>query len=562
MQQLHGEAFLQQAKAHQLTDLRDYLLERAALARRDPVHLLDFVMREETTRQPITCAPHQKVGIDFVMHHNRSVNIWPVNHAKTFSLQAILLWLIGNDPTGRGVIVSATQAQAAKVLRSVRDYIEEAPHGPLGMVFPELRRSMRDGDPWTQTDITVDRPWGIRDPTVQAIGLDSGRILGSRVKWFLIDDVLNQENTNTKDQRDKTANYINSQVLTRADKVGAKIMFTNTPWHVDDLLHRLEKAGWPTIRMTIDGEIQVQDDLAQRDTNKLLGLPFEPWDHEGLRPANPRAVGVVKDCRLTAHDPDPRNSKRLWPEAFTDKVVADIRHRMTDYEYNRSYRCIVHDDDTAMCKREYVETCLAEAQKHGVKTMVTSYQTQNMVVTGVDLAISPGEESDDTALVTVEFRPDGYRRILDIEIGKFSGPQIVDKLFLKHERYNAYIHVESNAAQDFIRQFALQRRKDLPVKGYMTGRTKAHPEHGIPGIFVEMSNGAWLFPNENGRMHPHVQRLVDECVFYVPSKHTGDVLMAMFFARELAKKWGATVKQDGPEGTDGLSTFGSDVMSR
>ena len=47
-----------------------------------------------------------------------------------------------------------------------------------------------------------------------------------------------------------------------------------------------------------------------------------------------------------------------------------------------------------------------------------------------------------------------------------------------------------------------------------------------------MSAGAWVIPNHDKVMHPEVAEWVDEMLYYDPRAHTGDRLMASWFARE------------------------------
>lgn len=535
---------------------KSVMLKRAERSREDVCEFFEFVMRSEHGQKLMKLAPHQRVALEFINAHDRCVNIFAVGHSKTFLAATLTLWLMGKNPTLRGAIVSASQGQASKVLAMVRDYIEASRE--LRLVFPELRPSVREGDPWTQTAITVDRPRGIKDPTLIAVGLDSKKIVGSRLSWVIVDDVLDRENSATEEQRHAVREYIDSSVLSRLDPRGAKLVVMNTPWHPEDLVQKFADAGWATLRMSIDGEINVQDDQQKREFAQRYGLPWKPWDSPLLRPSTMDPNDAT--CRLATHDPDPTNEVRLWPERFDDTTVAKLQFDHLPHEFNRLYRCICRNDETSMCKVEYIERCKLNARKLGVHTMVAEYRGENPTFTGVDLAVDKGESRDETAFFTFEARPDGTRVILDVDVGQWPGPDIVKKIFEKQKAYKSIVCVESNASQMYIKQFALEQDKSLPVKARMTGRAKAHPQHGVAGFFLEMANGSWAFPNDpNGRTHPQIAKLINACMYYVPEKHTADVLMGVYMAREQAREWGIGPKRQMINGEGGI---GASIMSR
>lgn len=526
---MNGAELLSNGDPTEAEMVRDSLLAQANLAREDPAVFFDFVMRDFSENKRIKLAPHQRVALDFAMEHDRCVIIAPIGTAKTFLAVGLTLFLLGQDRTSRGGVVSATEAQAAKIVKVVRDYIEQSQE--LRLVFPELRQSFRDGDPWTQTALTVDRPPGLKDPSLSAYGLDSGLITGSRLKWLVIDDVLNRENVSTNDQRVKVKEWIESSALSRLDPKGGRIIFMNTTWHPDDAINQAEKAGWASMRMDAYGDIFIQDDIMDEIRAETVGVPFEPWDSEHLRPADDNPENPA--CRLTAHDPDPSNSVTLWPDRYSHAFLEEKRRTILPVIFNQQYRSQSRDDASAMCKQEYIDKCLKVARDLGVYSMVSEYTGSNLTFTGVDLAVSPGEENDDTAFFTFEARPDGMNVILDLQVFQSTGPDILKKLFEVQKRYNSIVRVESNAAQMYIKQFALAEDLSFPLYPHVTGRAKAHPEHGVPGFFGEMMNGAWALPNtRHGIKHPEISRLCDASLYYSPSKHTADILMACYFARE------------------------------
>lgn len=529
---------------------------RARASRESPEAFFEFVMRDEKQRA-VKVAPHQEVALDFIMKHQRSVNIWPVNHSKTFLMACLTLFFLGQDPTTRGAIVSATQEQAAKPLAMVSDYILHSKE--LRVVFPHLRPSPRTKDPWTQTAITVERPRGIRDASFRAIGYE-GAILGSRLDWIIIDDILTDENTRTDEQRKRIIEWVDNSVFSRIEPgPNARVVVMNTPWHPEDLVHILERRGWPTMRMNALGDIRVQDDLdlirEARDESRVYSF----WDHTGVRMRTKSKTEQV--LRLAAHDPDPLNIKPLWPERFPPQELERRKRGVTLPTWNRAWLCDARSDDEAFCKYEYIEACKKSAREFKIHGFVPDWKGGNLVFTGVDLAIKQGEHHDLTAFFTFAVLPSGHRQILDIETGRWAGPVIVDKLIEKYKRFGGVIVVETNGGQDFLRQFALKKDVSIPIRAHHTDAKKAHPEYGVASVFIEMANGAWLIPNSlRGEMNKESEDFVNACLNYVPEKHTADVLMAQYFAREVAREWGVL---SGSETADGLTAnIGAAIMSR
>lgn len=555
------------------------MLQKAALARESCPDFLEFVMREQTTKRRIRCAPHQRIGIDFALAHPKCVMIWPAGAAKTMTVEAMTLFLLGKDVTTRGIIVSKTQDLAKKPLRVVRDYLDES--AELRLVFPHLRASKSDS--WREDRIVVERPRGIPDASLAACGMD-GSIQGSRLNWAIVDDLLDDENTRTPEGRKRVIDFVYNSVMSRLDPVGGRLIVNNTAWHPEDLVHYLSTKGeLPSLRMTITGDVYVGDDRAK------IRAGLEPWDHPLLRPKY--ASGDDYACRIIRPGVDDRmNDVPLFPERFffmewelpdgtrlppaktmeeaIERARIDIENKRRAYigrpgDFNRFFMGIARDDESAACKQEWIDRCKAAAREEGYFEMVSEYRGGNPTFTGVDVAIGLGDENDDTAFFTFEVLPDRRRRILDVESGKWDFPTVVKKIIAKQHAYNSVVRIENNAAQDAFRQQALQLNAAIPIKPHTTGRTKAHPEHGVQSGFAEIANGAWLIPNDkNGRAHPQLQRWIEGCLYFAPAKHTDDRVMAWYFAREQAKEWGLLAPV--PKGSQGqaVGALVSGIMTR
>ena len=474
------------------------LLGRAERARKDPTRFFDFVMKEEKTHGRLRAAAHQRVLFDFVFFHQRSVVRMPVGFTKTFCMASITLYLIGVDPTERGAVISASREQAEKPLSMVQDYIEDESEqfAELHLTFPELRPSRRVKDPWTQHKLVVDRPPGIRDPSLVAVG-EGGKLPGARLSWIIVDDVLNEENTRTPAARAKVKRWFDSTVVSRKDVEGSRIVVTNTPWDPDDLTYALEKAGWPTITMSIrrdpitiaqralawdSGPRSARRSSRAGTTYRLAahdsaeyGAPLARYD------ANAREWVPAQEGDAGAAPRDVEERIPLWPEVYPETKIEQIR---TEYagatsELNQLYYCRTRTDDDKV-REQHVEKCKRLAIRAGVHRLVKEYRGPWPVVTGVDLAIGQEEKHDRTAFFTFACVGEpaasttklyrNLRLILDVDVGRYRGRAIVDKVIEKTTRYGSI----ASPRRD-------ERRAGLPpAVGARRRRRRAHPgaRHG------------------------------------------------------------------------------------
>ena len=408
------------------------LAYKAARARVNPADFFTFVLREEHTRKEMELAPHQKVLFDFVMYHPMCVLMLPVGHSKTFCMASLAMYLLGRNPSMRGVIVSAAQEQSEKPLKMVREYIEQS--AELKMVFPGMRKSPYEGHSWTQTALTVERPMGIKDHSLSAVGEGSKVVMGSRYNFVLVDDILNQDNTLSQEQRQKTFAWFDSSILSRLDPVGSRVVVTNTAWHPRDLVHELRDMpldpltgrmrAWPTLKMSATGEIRIYN-----SDFGCAGRPGAADLRDGI-PYNPNDVDLDRyHCRLTAHDPDPNNEQTLFPLRFPKDALELIRLRHKPLEFARAYMNDCRSDADSFCKKEWIQT--AKLKGEGMPSY-TSYPGGLSTFTGVDLAVSKREGADYTAFFTFTILTNGMRLLLDVDIGCFDAPTIIAKMRAKN----------------------------------------------------------------------------------------------------------------------------------
>lgn len=560
-----------------MTNLTPGVLRRAHVnftrkilhARQHPRDFFEVAAREEHTRERLTIAPHQGVLLDFVAAHQRSVVRIFAGGSKTYSLAYLGLHCLGLDRTGRGAVIGATAGSAAKVLSVIRDSIEDPRNEfpEVHAVFPSLAPSELLSDPWGQNRITVDRPAGIRDPSFIAVGIHSD-LPGARLKWIICDDILDEVNTATRESREKLKRNFGRKILTRLDVREAWIVVANTPWEYDDLTFDLEKAGWPTISMEIEGEVRVQSDRAWSTPDlrpsRLVPGAWRLTAHDSAKYGAPRcellADGAVRRVQPGAEPAgsevrfDVDESVPLWPERFPPEEIAAIREkfRAIPGEFMAKYKLRPRAPLDEARKRKLIEECKLNGLALGHRALEVRYRGQNSTFTGIDVATSVEDGADLRAIFTFEqvpeltfFLPDGRRRqlrnarkILNVQYGFWTMPEFIDRIEREARDFGTLSRVETNGAQDILRQWLVNRDASIPLEGHTTGaENKHHRQHGVAGVMIELENLAWIIPcDEQGLSPEPVERWIAELLDYRPDRHPGDILIASWLAREEARR--------------------------
>lgn len=432
--------------------------------------------------EPIASEPVRCIGVDSLDSSYLCGRSYTVTHNSSNLVIGRTLWELGRNPNLRFAICSNTYGQSEKMVRSIGRYIERSEM--LHEVFPDLV----PGTPWSSNSLTVKRKVQSKDASIQAVGVH-GNILGARIDRLILDDILDYENTRTEAQREDLIRWVQSTLFGRLT-ADARVLCVGTAWHPRDLYHALS-VQWPFKRYP-----------------------------------------VIRD-----EPDDPLRGQPRWPEVWPIGRVEKKRQELSPLEFARQLLCVARDDESARFKREYIESALQRGNGRSLKPLgfpnglPRGYKTY----TGVDLAVSMKDSADLTVLFTILLHPDGTREVLDIESGRWGGPEIVQRIVSVHRRYDSIVWVESNAAQAYLIQFA-RAGTAVPIRSFTTtGANKSHPEFGFETLATEMNNGKWIIPNDGGRMQPEVAAWVDELLQYDPRSHTGDRAMASWIAREGAR---------------------------
>ncbi len=498
-----------------------------AAAREDFNVFCELAAVDDETQEPIKQATIHHKWAALCDKYDRLI-IWShISSGKTNQLSIFrTVWELGRDPSLRFVILSNTSSIATKIVKSIASLIKN--NAKVKEIFPGL---VPDPDgPWTNTELQVLRKGSAKDPSVRAVGVH-GSLTSARVDRLIVDDILDPENTDTEAKRKSLEAWYKSVATTRITRRG-KILVVGTAYHPKDLLHTLAA------------------------NKKFKWFRFPIVDAEG---------------------------KITWPEEWPPERIERMREELGPAEYSRSLLCLARDDDAARFKQDWIDAAIARGEglrlvhsladlpgnePEDIETNPYGEMPEGCsTFTGVDLATGKKtnkRRGDDTVFFTFLQKPNGDRLILNIEIGKYKGPEIVQKINDHHVRYASTVIVEDNQAQDFILQFA-REGSNVPVVPFTTTKRKHDPILGVEGLAIELFNGKWIIPSEATKVAPHVDRFISEMLFFSPKAHTGDVLMAVYFAREYARKLlgnvtapAVTLRIIGAKGSDDGSGGGSD----
>ncbi len=528
------------------------LLLEAEEARGNLIRFVEFVMRTEK-REFVKLAPHHRLCLEFYESFRRGVELLPRGHGKTWLAAAIILYELGRDPSCRVGLFGAAQDGPSETLQLVKDYIEGSDE--LRLVFPGLRRGTRRGDKWTDTELVIDRPRGTRHPSVQAFGIESAKIRGKRLDRAIIDDCLSEENTTTQEQRETVHRKVQGKIIPTVEPSTGKVFFLNTAFFEDDTVHRHarldEERGWPALVMRSDGEIQI------RHADEFDSREIVPADDRA--PDDPRAT-----YRLAEHQPDPDHQKGLWFSRFPPEHLAAIREDMHPVEFERNYQNRCRNDATSLCRQEYVDKAREMGWLLGLERMLPARPSTGFdwpVFVGVDTAFSESSSADETAIFVMAILPEpGFddrpvlvardgkparraQRIrvpIWVEHGRWATDEVARRLLDMDARWRPLAFAfESNGAQEGVRKLLATYERTLVLKPHRTDATKNSIVVGVPSLFGEMANGAWAIPNRKGKaLEAPLKKWTQQCLDYDPRSHTGDLVMASYFARDLARKWG------------------------
>lgn len=141
------------------------------------------------------------------------------------------LWRICKNPNERVLIANATYPMAVSFLKQIKDHLSK--NETLKEIYGDLTK---DAEGWRENLITLagtmdGTGYRGKEPTVSAYGMESN-LTGSHFTFGIMDDMVNRDNINTREQLDKPINFF-KDALDLIDPINGRkqILVIGTTWH-------------------------------------------------------------------------------------------------------------------------------------------------------------------------------------------------------------------------------------------------------------------------------------------------------------------------------------------
>lgn len=474
-----------------------------------------------------------------------AVLTYPRDHGKsTHSSIYFPLYKIGKDHNIRILQISRTATIAESFLSEIVTNIERNDRyiawakviDPTEVgVVPRMKAKRKQTDDWTGSSITIERDnVNLKDPTIAATGL-FGQILSRRADLVICDDVVDQQNSMTELQRQKVKDWLETTVIPVLVPGGTFIYLGNT-WHVDDVVSKFLNDP-RFIMQHRQGAI-----LKEADNQEL----WQRWGSLMLNIAEPPKERLEKAQAFYEENRAAMDAgwETLWPQRYPYSRLY-FERLINPYVFARMYQCDPSNRPDQVIKDEWIEAALKKGKHLRFQDAPHARNYLALSCAGMDLAISQKEAADDTAVVYLDLVKQGYDGVED---GDFIIRQIHRGHFTPREQRDAAKTATNDHGMQTIRvesvgyqQALVEDLKEdtVPVRSYHTGREKFDPEIGINSLALLMELGKLVIPSDptDPRTIMLASQLANEMRAWSadPTEHTGDGLMALWFAYSEAR---------------------------
>lgn len=348
------------------------------LARRTAKRDLQFLMTD-VLGYPPTDAIHKEIeeflaAVTAPDAKHRALLLIPRGHLK--STLVTVCWTIQRilqNPNIRILISTGYLENAKSFLREIKSHFERSER--LRLLFGDL---VNADDKWTETQVVVKSRTEIRkEPTIQVSSVDKS-VVSQHYDLIIGDDLVNRENINTKEQRQKVQLYYKD--LYDLIEPQGSMVFIGTRWHFDDLYGRI-----------------IKENATSRNFEIFI-----------------RTVWADQQLRVP-----------LFPKKFTPDYIDSLRRDKGPYEFSSQYMNNPTDDENADFKREWIR--IDELYKLEAVPLA--------VYVTIDPAMTKSETADYTGIVVNGVDETGAWRILRAYRKRMDPAELIDEIFFLQGLY-------------------------------------------------------------------------------------------------------------------------------
>ncbi|MFA6168719.1 MAG: hypothetical protein WC700_19000 [Gemmatimonadaceae bacterium] len=438
-----------------------HYMRQVAEAREDPVKYAEMILRDEVGARIRMAVLHEAIyaHIEYCRSHNlHAMVLVPFGMGKSVLSVARLTYDIGRDHNIRAKLVCGIEADAEKRLGMAKTIILS---NAYRTVFPNVRPNT--DKKWTGGEIFIERTASMSmEPTLEARAI-LGEGVGVRADEILFDDVVTLKNAVLEPaNRNKVIDVVHGVWMYRLEQPRGFAIWLATPYHEQDCTNYIfvkakrARGKWCVLRIPIS-----------KDCSRMRCEVYNaPRGYE-------QATGIRDGMDIP-----------LWFKKFPQKVLlAELEADESSFTRGRwltsySAKDLLFPSFPGIWRPPSKATAVGDGWPR---------------VFGVDLA-SHGRRGN--VIFCGALSPAKRRHPLEIRIGKWSAGEWARNMTEMWRLHNPRtIVIENNALQEMVIGMVEDNPEKYPwwdlIDHYTTGKQKADPIIGLPGMEMEFSHGAW-----------------------------------------------------------------------
>lgn len=371
-------------------------------------------------------------------------SIWllPRSHLKTSCYtEAGILWSLIKDPHRRFLIANAKLDNAVDILANIKNCVTI--NDIFRWLFPEYcpdlaSKTLQARCKWLthRLDFPCSKWAGRKEGNIEVMSVGAS-LVSKHYDEIIFDDPVNDDNTATKELRDKVSRWYRNALQLRHD-ANSRIRLIGTRWHFDDLYSRL---------------IRAEHGRRAKDAERGLKVVPRYWIYHRQVVEKVEVGGET----IVGYD----NVQPIWPERFTKESIEEIRDENGSYIFSCQYMNNPLPEEDAIFKHSDINV----VDEYDIPEGVTNYIS-------TDIAVEDTEQGDWWVITVASFDSMGHMYVREVIRDKLLTSSFLEHVAALTKKWNPVkVSVETTAFQKTL------------LKTYREWSIKNH--HNIPWVEVE-----------------------------------------------------------------------------